>query len=101
MPALNGRVYGCKVFSQEMKNETKILTVSYALIIFSVHKCDEYQRSMAVNKSHSQSKHLSITDLSRFFDCLAHPNIKCNFRKLLKKEDYKASICGKFKSLFF
>ena len=43
MPALNGRDYGCKVFSQEMKNETKILTVSYALIIFLVHKSNEYQ----------------------------------------------------------
>ena len=43
MPALNGRVYGCKVSSQEMKNETKILTASYVFIIFLGHKSDEDQ----------------------------------------------------------
>ena len=52
MPALNGREYGCKVISQEMKNETNILTGSYAFVIFLVYKRDEYQRSMTVNKSH-------------------------------------------------
>ena len=43
MPALNGREYGCKVFSPEMKNETKILTATDAFIIFLVHKSDEQQ----------------------------------------------------------